>query len=109
MPEHPLSHIEFARRYCVIRDAPLAPKHDPIATAQMLIDSQIVQQMAPEARKICIDDIKTQATLMIPEQRRKEGSSNKNVRWIEHWEQSQDRPLKWDEVRGFVESQQTPN
>lgn len=58
MPEHPLSHIDFAQRYCVIRDAPLAPKRDPIATAQMLIESQIVQSMATEDRKICEENIK---------------------------------------------------
>ncbi len=99
MPEHPLSHIDFAQRYCVIRDAPLAPKQDPIATAQMLIESQIVQSLANEDRKICEENIRKQAMMMVPASRRFRGDTKKNIRWIEAWERSLERPLKWVEGR----------
>lgn len=103
IPEHPYSHIDFVQRYCVIRDAPLAPKQDPITTAQMLIESQIVQVIEADDRKSCIEDIRKQAMLMVPQSRRPQGDKNKNIGWFEAWERSLERLLKWVEGQGFLE------
>lgn len=40
LPEHPSSHIQWARRHCIVRDEPLSPTKDPLAAAEALLRSR---------------------------------------------------------------------
>ena len=103
MPEHPRSHIDFVRKNCVIRDAPLRPFGDPVLTGQQLIDSPLITRMPANDRATGIDDIQRQAILLLPKSRR-DRLENGRKGWSSALSLSRDAPLVWNDKNGFVEA-----
>ncbi|MBC8354469.1 MAG: hypothetical protein H8E66_20945 [Planctomycetes bacterium] len=66
MPEHPSSHIEWARRHGVIRDEPLRPTKHPLAAAEQLLRSKKFSRLHEQLRGIAVTSIRSQALAMIP-------------------------------------------
>ena len=107
MPEEPRSHIQFVRRYCVIRDTALHPSRDPILTAQQLIESPLVSKMPGHDRANAIDEIRNQAILLLPDQRRAVlPKQTDDEAWLAILKSSQASPLVWNRVTGFQVSEE---
>ena len=103
VPEHPSSHIEFARKHCVIRDAPLIPRISPIVAAEQLNESQKMGRLPQRDRVGSIRSIRKQALLMLPSdwgQISKGDEENKAV-WNEAKERSLLEKIKWMPGQGF--------
>jgi len=64
IPEHPSSHIEWARRHGVVRDEPLRPTN-PVVAAQALQDSQPFQQLDEVSRTQATRLVRSQARAMV--------------------------------------------
>lgn len=65
-PEHPSTHIEWARRNGVIRDQPIKPTLDPISAAESLINSQRFKQLnGITLRKPAYNLIRSQSMAMV--------------------------------------------
>lgn len=67
IPEHPSSRIEWARRHCVLRDEPLRPTRDPIAAAEILLNSAKFRKLGDFWGPITERHIQSQALAMIKE------------------------------------------
>ncbi len=105
MPEEPRSHMQFVRRHCVIRDAPLHPSRDPILIAQQLIESLLVSKMPEDDREAAIRDIRDQAFLLLPAERRaKLRDVEDDNDWFAIVKRSQVAPLEWSLATGFQEA-----
>jgi len=64
-PEHPASHILWARRHGVIRDQPLVPSTNPLAAAEAILSSPRFKQLDEVSRKDATDSIRRQALAMV--------------------------------------------
>ncbi|MCA9195004.1 MAG: hypothetical protein KDB03_24700 [Planctomycetales bacterium] len=106
MPESPRSHIEFVRRYCVIRDFQLHPSRDPILIAQQLIESPLVSKMPTRDRKEATNDIRSQAMMLLPYDRLASLPKAMNDQvWNTVLELSKASSLTWRQGIGFQEAQ----
>ncbi len=105
MPEHPSSHIEWARRHGVMRDAPLRPTSSPLAAADKLLNSQKFARlnMDDDMASLSTESIKSQAMAMVasslqplPERRRDRAEAQAD--WEERLKKAAKVGIKWDEA-----------
>ena len=103
VPEHPSSHIEFARKHCVIRAAPLIPRISPIVAAEQLNESQKMGRLPQRDRVGSIRSIRKQALLMLPSEwgEIKKGYEENKAVWDEAKERSLREKIKWMPGQGF--------
>jgi hypothetical protein len=65
MPEHPSSHIRWARLHGEIRDKPLVPTANPLAAAEAILKSRRFQALDEFSRSQGIASIRLQAMAMV--------------------------------------------
>src|SRR5262245_5567963 len=65
MPEHPWSHIAWARRYGVVRDDPLTPTRNPLAAAEDILGSRRFKALDEFSRDQATGSIRSQALSMV--------------------------------------------
>jgi hypothetical protein len=63
-PEHPSSHIDWARLHGVIRKQPLAPTADPLAAAEAILQSRRFKALDKPSRDQATRAIRSQALAM---------------------------------------------
>lgn len=64
-PEHPSSHIRWARRHGVIRDLPLVPSANPLSAAEAILSSPRFKQLDDFSRNDATNSIRGQALAMV--------------------------------------------
>ncbi len=103
VPEHPSSHIEFARKHCVIRDTPLIPRISPIIAAEQLNESQKMGRLPQRDRVGSIRSIRKQALLMMPSEWGEidKGYEENKAVWDDAKERSFREKIKWMPGQGF--------
>ena len=102
-PEHPSSHIEFAKKHCVILSEPLIPKINPLVAAEQIIESQKMGRLRESDREGSIRSIRQQALSMMPQEWGKidEGYEENKAVWEEARERSLREKIKWIHGQGF--------
>ena len=103
MPEHPSSHIEWARRHCVMRDAPLRPTNNPLAAADKLLNSRKFARLNEDMTRQSTELIRAHAMAMVasnlqplPERRRDRAEAQAD--WEERRKEAAKVGVKWDEA-----------
>jgi hypothetical protein len=110
IPERPRSHILWARRHGVLRDAPLNPTTDPRAAVDALLKSHRFKHLGENDRSHAEKSLQFQATAMVGETT---GSSNSARRAWKRWQEfesnnkspeSDTKVFRWDAMKErFVE------
>jgi hypothetical protein len=100
-PEHPSSHIQWARRHGVIRDEPLIPTKNPLAAAEALLTSPRFRQLDEWARESGTDSIRSQALAMIgdlvkPLPKKHRTKSQQNLDWADRLAEAEKLQIHWD-------------
>jgi len=97
LPESPFSHIEWARRHCVIRDEPLRPTNNPLVAAEKLLKSQKFSRHRSDK---AASFVKTQAVTMaagilepLPERRRNNAKSQED--WETRLKTAEELGIAW--------------
>jgi len=106
VPEHPSSHIQWARRHGVLRDRPLEPTVNPILSAQAILESEAFLEYDKALWGTVSAAIRERALQMVPQQRllrRRNAVSDR--RWNAAVAYAKSHPLRWDPKRcEFVET-----
>lgn len=116
-PELPTSHIQWARRFGVIRDQPLKPSSNPLIAIEILLQSQRFQQRSTEIQQLnekfgfdggdwkmmFLDQVRTQAIEMLGGQIELVGhhdydDEKRDKDWRERIEESKRLEIHWDSV-----------
>jgi hypothetical protein len=67
MPEHPSSHIAWARQQGAIRDKPLAPTTNPLRAAEAILSSRRFKALENVSREQAVRSLRLQAHAMVKE------------------------------------------
>lgn len=102
LPELPYSHIEWARRHCVIRDEPLRPTSNPLVAAKKLLGSRKFSRLNEYATNGATRIIKSQAVTMVagileplPERRRNAAKAQED--WEARIKTAEELGIAWSE------------
>ncbi len=98
VPEHPSSHIRWARLHGVIRDDALVPTANPLAAAEAILGSQRFQALDDFARSLATMSIRSQALAMVEGLLPPTGQRD-NVRddqWKSLLKAAAERGIHWD-------------
>jgi hypothetical protein len=101
VPEHPSSHIRWARLHGVIRDDPLVPTENPLAAAEVILKSRRFQALDKFSREQGTMFIYSQALAMV------EGllepfephDADRDDRWKARLKVATERGIHWDAKR----------
>lgn len=110
VPEHPSSHIQWARRFGVMRDKPLRPTSDPLAAAESLLSSRRFRFLVAGEHDFTRTGrrIRDQALAMLPNDSgplmaRYGDKTAVDKEWRERMKAAQSKEIVWDaEQQAFV-------
>jgi hypothetical protein len=110
MPEHPSSHIDWARRQGVIREKPLSPTANPLQAAEAILASRRFKSLDKFSREKVVVSLRLQAHAMVSGHvqpiRKNEFEKIDDERWKACLEESTRLGIHWDvQLEKFVTEQ----
>jgi hypothetical protein len=103
MPEHPSSHIHWARLHGVLRDQPLIPTENPLSAAEAILKSRRFKALEEHSRREGTQAIRSQALAMVEGLVEPVGERNRidinDAQWKSRLEAAAEADLQWDAQR----------
>lgn len=101
VPEHPSSHIRWARLHGVIRDGPLVPTLNPLAAAEAILQSRRFKALEKYSREQGTREIRSQALAMVKGlvQPIDERHAVDDDQWRSRLKSAAEADLQWDTKR----------